>query len=161
MPVDMLVNLYGPGLANQHSFLEKLEKEGIAIKRALPLDKTAILQYVQKNFTASWVHECEAALFNKPVSCFIAVQDRQIIGFACYEATAKGYFGPTGVSGSLRGKGIGAALTRQSLLAMKEEGYGYAVIGWVDEVVEFYRKSVGAIVIPDTFPALYSRMRDK
>ena len=43
-------------------------------------------------------------------------------------------------------------------LSMWEEGYGYAIIGWADEALEFYKKSVNAIVIEDSAPGVYKRM---
>ena len=39
-----------------------------------------------------------------------------------------------------------------ALHAMREEGYGYAVIGWCDEAQDFYRKTVNAIPIPGSEP---------
>ena len=66
---------------------------------------------------------------NHPISCFVAVQNQQIIGFACYDATALGFFGPTGVIEESRGKGVGKALLLACMLDMKLKGYGYAIIG--------------------------------
>jgi hypothetical protein len=44
---------------------------------------------------------------------------------------------------------------------MRMKGYGYAIIGWADPA-EFYRKTVGAIEIPDhrgtTQPGIYKTM---
>ncbi len=59
---------------------------------------------------------------------------------------------------SSRGMGIGEALLRSCLLAMKDEGYAYAVIGWVDGAEEFYEKTVGATVIEDSFPGVYRNL---
>ena len=41
--------------------------------------------------------------------------------------------------------------------ALREEGYGYAIIGSVGPTA-FYEKCVGAISIPDSTPGLYSDM---
>ena len=38
--------------------------------------------------------------------------------------------------------------------AMKEEGYAYAVIGWVASE-DFYAHAVGATVIPDSEPGIF------
>jgi predicted N-acetyltransferase YhbS len=65
-----------------------------------------------------------------------------------------GFFGPGGVAESYRAKGIGAALLMSCLLDMRLKGYGYAIIGDVGPV-EFYRKVVGAIEIPDSTPGFY------
>ena len=99
-----------------------------------------------------------AALYRSPVSCYAAVDaDKQVLGFACYDATAKDFFGPTGVMESQRGKGIGAALLIACMQAMAAEGYAYAVIGGAGPVA-FYEKVVGATVIPDSVPGPYRDM---
>jgi GNAT superfamily N-acetyltransferase len=61
-------------------------------------------------------------------------------------------FGPTGVHPAYRGRGIGAAVLVATLRAMADEGYMYAVIGWVGPA-EFYARTVGATLIPDSEPA--------
>jgi hypothetical protein len=38
-----------------------------------------------------------------PISCFIAVYEKSIAGFACYDATCKDFFGPTGVKKEFKG----------------------------------------------------------
>lgn len=146
---DMLVRLYNmPEIDNSRA-----QKEGVAVKRAMALDKTKILTFVRENFEdEGWVSECERAIFNDPISCYIAVKDEEVIGFACYDATAKGVFGPMGIKETARGKGIGEALLRACLHSMKEKGYAYAAIGWVTDAVEFYKKAVGAEVIEGSLP---------
>lgn len=81
------------------------------------------------------------------------------MGFACFEATAKNFFGPMAVSEAERGKGIGKALLLKSLSSMKEMGYGYAIIGWLAETaVAFYETCVDAVMIDETSPGIYKRM---
>ena len=94
------------------------------------------------------------AFANHPPSCLVAVEGQDILGFACYDATARGLFGPTGVTEASRGRGIGAALLMASLHAMREQGYAYAVIGAAGPI-DFYRRQVGGMVIPDSWPGLY------
>jgi predicted N-acetyltransferase YhbS len=88
------------------------------------------------------------------VSCFVAVKNKKLIGFSCYDATALGYFGPTGVEGKHRGNGVGTALLLASLLDMKLKGYGYAIIGGVGPS-EYYKKAVNAVDIPDSHPGIW------
>jgi len=140
---DMLVRLYDMPDSSGKRPLEP----GIAIKRAMNLDKIKIMDFVKANFSQGWVSECERALNNDPVSCYIAVKDEEIIGFACYDSTAKGMFGPTGIVESARGKGVGDALLKTCMTSMREKGYAYAIIGWVTDAIDFYVKSVGAQVI--------------
>ena len=49
---------------------------------------------------------------------------------------------------------IGRAMLLRSLAAMRAEGYAYAVIGGVGPQ-EFYKKCVGAMLIPDSVPGIY------
>jgi len=66
-------------------------------------------------------------------------------------------FGPTGVLQSARGKGIGKALLLACLWSLREMGYVYAIIGAAGPV-RFYQKTVGAIIIPDSEPGIYTDM---
>jgi|TergutMp193P3_1026864.scaffolds.fasta_scaffold125327_2 ribosomal protein S18 acetylase RimI-like enzyme len=148
---DMLVKLY----ALDYKFNEKLSLNGITIKKACIVDKEIILNFVKTNFPnePAWVHECEYSLFNNPISCYLAVQNKEIIGFSCYDATAKGFFGPMGVSENYRKQGIGLELLLRALSSMKESGYAYAVIGWpARKAIEFYKKNVNAVEIDDSPP---------
>jgi GNAT superfamily N-acetyltransferase len=81
--------------------------------------------------------------------------DRQLIGFAAYECTRRGFFGPMGVLDSAQHKGAGKALLFAALEALREMGYVYAIIGAAGPV-RFYQKTVGAIVIPDSEPGIYT-----
>ena len=154
--LDMLVNLYG--LSEHGDLLKELSAKGISIKRVLSPDRKKVLDFVQEHFSAVWVSESEAAFSNQPISCFVAVKEKEIAGFACFDATAKGFFGPTGVKETERGHRIGEALLKVTLAAMRESGYGYAVIGWCGGAQRFYEKAVGATAIPESGKSVYSRL---
>jgi predicted GNAT family acetyltransferase len=157
MAGDLLVKLYD--LPDCLENIKKLELDGIKIKKAMSLDKHTIIDFIKNDFNINWANECDAAFSNKPISCYIAVKNNKVIGFACYEATAKGFFGPTGVNENYRGLGIGKTLLVKSLLSMKEDGYAYAIIGWVgDENFVFYQKTVHAIAIENSLPGVYGDM---
>lgn len=157
MPCDLLVKLYD--LPPAGPMLDTLRADGIDVRRALPIDKHIIVPYVRDSFLEVWGSECEVSFSRQPPSCFVAVHNKCIVGFACYNATCWGFFGPVGVTEAYRGRGIGTGLLLRSLLAMWDEGYAYSVIGWVDdEVIPFYRKIAGATVIGDSFPGIYRRM---
>ncbi len=150
--MDMLVKLYTlpplePVLAHQR-------QQGILVRRALAPEKHHVLSWVKSHFDENWVSETDAAFARLPVSCFIAVLNHEMLGFACYDATAKGFFGPTGVGEAARGHGTGKALLLACLHDMRAQGYGYAIIGGVGPVA-FYEKAVGAVVIPDSTPSIY------
>ena len=134
--------------------------QGVELKRAMGLDRRRILQFIGENFNDGWVNEAETALSCCPSHCVIAVKDEQVVGFACWDATAKGFFGPIGVTQACRGTGIGKALLLRTLAYMRDDGYVYGVIGWVDDAVHFYEKTIGATFIPGGDPrrSIYSQM---
>lgn len=153
---DMLVRLYD--LPKSDSENTKFVSQGIEVRRAMAPDKSKVVQYVSEKFGAGWASECDVSFSNKPTTCFIALKNKtEIIGFACYEATSKGFFGPTGVSDEYRGMGIGKELLIQSLYGLKEMGYAYAIIGATD-VYDFYSKTVDAIVIPKSDTSIYKNL---
>jgi GNAT superfamily N-acetyltransferase len=149
---DMLVKLYN--IKDDWSFLVEQENLGINIRKPIGSEKHLVVNWVEKHFEDFWASETDRALSNRPVTCFIAIQGQALIGFACYDATALGFFGPTGVLEEYRGRGTGKALLLACLLDMKLAGYGYAIIGFVDPV-EFYSKTVGAVEIPDSSPSIW------
>ena len=152
---DLLVKLYE--LPDSRGALEKLRAVGIEIKRAIAPEKYHVLNWVGEKFSKGWASECDAAFARLPCSCFVAVKDTKTIGFACYDATVRGFFGPIGVDESLRKAGLGKGLLIRTLEAMREAGYGYAIIGWAGPV-DFFRKTVGATVIPGSEPGIYRNM---
>jgi predicted N-acetyltransferase YhbS len=150
---DMLVNLLK--LAPLEPGLSGLRHSGVIIRRAQPHEITPIKDFILENFEAGWADEIFVGYANKPVSVFIAIRDRQVIGFAAYECTRRGFFGPTGVAQSERGRGIGYALLLACLWGLREMGYAYGIIGGAGPV-EFYERAVGATVIPDSTPGIYA-----
>ena len=152
---DMLVNLYN--LPDWQQKEKKLKARGIKIKRAIPPEKAIVLDWVGKHFEKAWCSEADVAFSKSPASIFVAHQENKIMGFACYDTTAKGFFGPTGVSKNARGKGIGTVLLLKSLAALKEIGYAYAVIGDVGPV-DYYKKVCNAQVIKDSEKNIYQNI---
>lgn len=149
---DMLVKLYD--LPDNTEDIRRLASEGILVRRAMPYEKLDAVAWVAEHFSSRWASECDMAFANHPISCFLATYRRKIVGFGCYDATCLDFFGPTGVLESLRGRGIGRALLLACLEAMRQMGYGYAIIGWVGPK-EFYAKAAGATEIPDSTPGIY------
>ena len=151
--MDMLVKLYE--VQDCPELIEKLKNEGVLIKKAMTPDLTKITSWVKETFGQGWADECTAAILTD--GCWIAVKDKKVIGFACYDATMKDFFGPTGVQEDMRGHGIGKALLIRCLISMKERGYAYAIIGSAGPK-DFYRKAVGAIGIEGSIPGAYRNM---
>ena len=148
---DLLVNLLK---------LPSIESEGVRefnVRRAQPFELTPVRRFVTENFSRNWADEISVGFAHQPISVFVATIEREIVGFAGYECTRRGFFGPTGVASAARGKGIGAVLLLESLAALREMGYVYAIIGAAGPV-RFYQKTVGAIIIPDSEPGIYTDM---
>ena len=150
---DLLVNLLN--LPDFESFVDSLNHVGVHIRRAQPFEITPVRKFIKNNFSITWADEVAVGFANKPVSLFIATRDALVIGFAAYECTRKAFFGPTGVAESQRGRGIGKALLIASLWGLRELGYVYGIVGGAGPV-EFYRDTVGATVIPDSEPGIYT-----
>jgi len=179
---DLLVRLYDlPPLAPA---LATLAPAGVAVRRALASERHVVADWARAEGSAGWGSECEVAFARVPLACFVAVETSpppapagaavvvtaaaaasnagyptgsaadSLVGFACYEATCRGFFGPQAVRADRRGRGIGRALLLAALHAMHDEGYAYAVIGWAASV-GFYRRVVGAVPIEGSEPGIY------
>lgn len=149
---DMLVKLYD--LPPLEPTLNQQKEAGISIRRPLASEKQIVLDWVSTNFYPEWINECDVAFAYQPVACFIAVEGRQIAGFACYDVAGRNIFGPTGVSETYRGRGLGKALLLACLHAMAAQGYAYGIIGGVGPA-DFYAKVVGAVPIEGSTPGMY------
>ena len=151
--IDMLVRLYD--LPDSAALYQDVAAKGVTLRRARAFEKHTVAEFARVHFSAKWVSEVGVAMTRQPVACFIATRDKQILGFACYDTTLRGFFGPTGVSENARGLGLGKALLFKSLEALREIGYAYAVIGGVGPR-EFYEKACGAVEIPGSDPGTYT-----
>ena len=150
--MDLLVKLY--------TLPSGAEKGGKAadfvIRRAFAAEKQIVVSFVAKQFSPRWASECDVAFARQPPTCFIAISADVICGFACYDATARGFFGPIGVKEQERRRGVGSALLLATLQEMRSKGYGYAIVGGANNI-EFYR-AVGAVEIKNSTPGFYSGM---
>lgn len=147
---DMLVKLYelpeiGPS---------NLSPSGILLRKPVAAEKSLVVEWIQENFNRFWANETDVAFSRSPVSCYVAQSGTTLVGFACYDTSALGYFGPTAVIESFQKQGIGRALLVACLQEMKIKGYGYAIIGWVGPQ-EFYAKAAGAVPIPESTPGIW------
>ena len=131
---DLLVNLLK---------LPALEEEAgeFNVRRAQPFEISQVRRFVAENFSPGWADEISVGFARQPISVYIATVDRELAGFAAYECTRRGFFGPTGVIQSARGKGIGKVLLLAALWSLREMGYVYAIIGAAGPV-RFYQPSV-------------------
>lgn len=152
---DLLVHLLK--LPPLEPILAEIERDQITVRRAQTFEITAVTSFVQKNFSIAWADEITVGFTNKPVSIYIAIQAQKVVGFAAYECTRRDFFGPMGVLETLRGRGVGNALLLSCLWGMREMGYVYGIIGGVGPV-DFYKKTVGATMIEDSTPGIYTNL---
>lgn len=145
---DLLVNLLN--LPAPES-----EPQEFLVRRAQPFEISVVRSFVAENFSTSWADEISVGFARQPISVFVATMERELIGFAAYECTRRGFFGPMGVVERAHGKGAGKTLLLAALWGLREMGYVYGIIGAAGPV-RFYQKTVGAIVIPDSEPGIYT-----
>lgn len=152
---DMLVKLYA--LPSLEQAIAAAAAHGVVVKRAIAPERPMVLDWLRDNFASS-VAEVETAFAQVPATCFIALHDARVVGFACHDVTARNFFGPEGVDPEMRGKGIGRALLLSALHAQRLAGYAYAIIGGVGPA-SFYAKCVGAMSIEGSTPGIYAAAR--
>ena len=155
---DLLVNLLK--LPPLQPLLDQLDQSAVVIRRAQPFEITAVRQFIEENFSMAWADEISVGFAHKPVTVFIATRGGRVVGFAGYECTRKAFFGPTGVAETERRQGVGKALLIAALWGLRELGYIYAIIGGAGPV-EFYQDAVGASIIPDSEPGIYTDLLKK
>lgn len=151
---DLLVKLWE--LPPLEPALAQAASRGVAIRRALAPEKPVVLDWVRAHF-APWTAEVDVAFARLPVACFVAVRAGELVGFACHDAIAPDFFGPTGVVESARGQGTGRALAIAAMHALAAQGYAYAIVGGVGPAA-FYEKAFGAVAIAGSTPGLYAGM---
>lgn len=149
---DMLVPLLK--LPSSAPLVEELVAQGVIIRRAHPFEQALVRSFIEQYFSVAWADEAISGLFNKPVTTYLAIENKKIVGFASYECTRRDYFGPTGVVPECRGRNIGKALLIVCLEGLRDMGYAYGIIGGAGPV-EFYAKAVNATAIPDSKPGIY------
>lgn len=151
---DLLVRLYDLPEFDMKTWSDK---SGVIVRRAIPPERRIAVDFAG-GFSDGWAAECEMAFSAHPVPVWIAVRGNEILGFACHDATAKGFFGPTGVLDSERGKGVGRALLMATLCGLREAGYAYGIIGGVEDALPFYRRCLDCLEIPGSTPGVYAGM---
>ncbi len=155
---DMLVSLYD--LPDMTPLAQKMKEAGIVLRPALAAEKSLVVNWVKERFGEGWASEAEICFSYQPISCFIAIHENRILGFAAYDAAYRNFFGPTGVEEAERGRGIGKMLLLKCLTAMREQGYAYGIIGGVGPA-RFYEKAVGATLIDGSNPGIYAGLLTK
>lgn len=125
--MDMLVRLYD--LPDIDDEVQVLKERGILIRRPGAYERHLVADWVGRHFSPKWVSETKTAFARQPISCFIATREKQMIGFACYDVTARGFLGPMGVGEEARKSGVGRVLLVSALRGLRDMGHAYGIIG--------------------------------
>ncbi|MDD1779571.1 GNAT family N-acetyltransferase [Enterovibrio sp. ZSDZ35] len=148
--MDYLVKLY------ENAFLDSSSATlPFAIRKPIGPEKAAVMRWITTHFNEHWASEAEVAMLSGN-SLFIAVDGTRLLGFACFDGTVKGFFGPLGVDSAARGQGVGEALVKSALIAMRLEGYAYAVIPTSSQ--QYYQRFLELIEIPGSQFGIYRDM---
>jgi GNAT superfamily N-acetyltransferase len=147
---DMLVNLYDESLLDARIQESIPGQDGYSVVRTPGILADELASFAEREFSPMWASETRRSLYSTPSDSYAVVYDNHIVGFCAFNATAKGFFGPTGVHHDHRGKGLGRILLVNALLSLRQEGYAYAVIGGVNEAAGFYERTVHATRIPSS-----------
>lgn len=122
---DLLAKLWT--VKRDPEVLDNLTRQNIQIKRVMSMDISKVYSFIEENFAKQWADESLPALISG--DCYVAVREREILGFLAFDSTAKSYIGPGGVHPSARGCGIFRALFLRAFISMIEKGYRYAILG--------------------------------
>jgi len=111
------------------------------VRRPSHDERERVLAFVEETFGRIWRFEAAKAFDREIPTIFIAEDANEITGFAVHDVNNRGlgFFGPTGVAPTLRGRGNGCRLLRASLADLHRLGHARAVIPWTD-ALDFYRK---------------------
>lgn len=114
-------------------------------RRPAHAEADRVLTFIERHFGRIWRFEASKAFDAELPKMFVAEEDGEITGFAVHDVNNRGlgFFGPTGVAKSMRGRGTGCQLLLSSLADMRRLGFARAVIPWTDALA-FYRKCCGA-----------------
>ncbi|HYI11133.1 MAG TPA: GNAT family N-acetyltransferase [Thermoanaerobaculia bacterium] len=115
------------------------------VRRPAHEDRERVLAFVEREFGRIWRFEAAKAFEREIPPAFVSEENGELTGFAVHDVNNRGlgWFGPTGVTKSMRGRGIGCRLLLASLADLRRLGYPRAIIPWTD-ALEFYRKCCGA-----------------
>src|SRR5262245_27611508 len=76
---DLLVKLYElPPFEEE----ETSDRGSAQVGPAMAYEKHLVVDWVRERFVPAWASECDVAFANKPISCYIATHDGQLVGFA-------------------------------------------------------------------------------
>ncbi|MCS7227351.1 MAG: GNAT family N-acetyltransferase [Endomicrobia bacterium] len=122
----------------------RIQQLGYKIKQVNDELYPLLLSWLTRTFPA-WEFEVKFAYKNVPPKIFAAIYNNDVVGFACYDTTSAGWFGPIGVDPQHRKVGIGKILLLKCLHALKNSGYKQIIIPWISpSSLKFYTTTCNA-----------------
>ena len=119
--------------------------DGVEIRRLTAAEAPDFHRWMQMAWYPEWAREVQMALVRDPISCFVAREGGDYLGFAAYDTNHLGWFGPMGTLEAARGRGLGATLLRCCLRDYLDRGATECQVAWAGPQ-DFYRNAVGAEV---------------
>lgn len=143
-PANMEINLRRLDLTGD-ALEVRLRRDGVVIRRLEVHHRDSFDRYLTRRWQPAWRTEALMAMDpeRRLPPGFLALANGAIAGFAVYDSTRPGWFGPTGVNEELRGRGLGEALLRACLRDWQAEGRDRCEIAWIGPMA-FYSRTVGA-----------------
>jgi GNAT superfamily N-acetyltransferase len=138
---------------NQTAAMQNMETSALpaqapaGVARVTHAMRERLLDFIEREFGRIWRFEVTPAFDRESPPLFVSEDEGLITGFAAHDVNNRGlgFFGPTGVARTHRGRGLGTRLLQASLADLRQLGYERAVIPWTD-AVDFYAKACGAVV---------------
>lgn len=121
---------------------ERLRSESVVIRPALPEDSVELIAFAAEHFP-HWESYVRGALRSvvaaiDSATLHVALDGDVIIGFAMTNGER---FGPFGVNGEYRGRGVGAVLLSRALCAMRAANVHIAYFLWTsDQTARLYNR---------------------
>lgn len=143
---NMSVDLSGPlpaGAAEARR--AELARMGVVVRDLTHRDEAALRAWLERTWGPNWTFEGLLALRRRVPTGVVAEQGGRIVGFAVFDTTRPGWFGPMGVEPGLQGSGVGVELCVRALECMARRGYSRAEIAWAGPRC-FYARKVGASI---------------
>jgi len=144
--VDYEVDLLGFRIPNRvKELLKRNQERGIVFRRGKRGEEKKVTEWILEHFGPFWKYEAMMAYTKgERPTIWLALRGEEVIGFSCYSALHKDWFGPIGVDKKARGLGIGTILLFKSLEDMRSAGRRIIRIPWTSHL--FFYTQVPRIV---------------
>lgn len=124
---------------------QELSRAGVVVRELSRRDEAPLRAWLERTWGPNWTYEGLLALRRRVPTGVVAEQNGRIVGFAVFDSTRPGWFGPMGVEPGLQGGGVGVELCVRAFEAMARKGYTEAQIAWAGPRC-FYARKLGAVI---------------